>query len=75
LLAEFGLDADDPPDVPAEDELAARSRCRIGAVSARFSKRVPRSRVISQTPRAGRRLAVGARVAVTISKGKPRARR
>ena len=49
-----------------------RNRCRVGRVQRRFSASVKSGRVISQTPRAGRRLAVGAKVHVLVSKGKRR---
>lgn len=49
-----------------------RNRCKVGRVQRRFSGSVRSGRVISQTPRAGRRLAVGARVNVVVSKGKRR---
>ena len=48
-----------------------RNRCRVGRVQRRFS-RVRQGLVISQTPRAGRRLAVGTRVNLVVSKGKRR---
>jgi beta-lactam-binding protein with PASTA domain len=37
-----------------------------------FSSRIKAGRVVSQTPRAGARLAVGARVHLMVSKGKRR---
>ena len=48
-----------------------RNRCRVGRIERRFSG-AKAGRVIAQRPRAGRRLAVGARVNVVVSKGKRR---
>lgn len=47
-------------------------RCSLGRVRKAFSARVRAGRVISQTPRAGTRLAAGARVNLVVSKGKRR---
>jgi hypothetical protein len=49
-----------------------RGGCRVGRVRMTFSSRIKAGRVVSQTPRAGARLAVGARVHLTVSKGKRR---
>ena len=49
-----------------------RGNCRVGRVRMTFSSRVKAGRVVSQTPRAGRRLAAGARVNLLVSKGKRR---
>jgi hypothetical protein len=49
-----------------------RGRCRVGRIRTTFSSRVRAGRVVAQTPRAGARLAVGAGVHLTISKGKRR---
>ena len=49
-----------------------RGGCRVGQIRRTFSNRVKAGRVVSQTPRAGRQLAVGARVHLTVSKGKRR---
>jgi hypothetical protein len=49
-----------------------RNRCRMGRIQRKFSGNVQAGRVVSQTPRAGRRLAVGARINVVVSKGKRR---
>lgn len=49
-----------------------RNHCRLGRVQRRFSNGVAVGRVISQTPRAGRRLAAGTRVHLVLSKGKRR---
>lgn len=43
--------------------------CRLGAVRGTFS-RVPRGRVVTQSPKAGTRLVAGGRVALVVSKGK-----
>ena len=47
----------------------ARARCRVGRVTLRTSKRVTKGRVVSQTPRPGARLPVGAKVTLAVSKG------
>lgn len=49
-----------------------RNHCRVGRVRRIFSGRTKAGRVVSQTPRAGRRLPVGARINVVLSKGKRR---
>lgn len=49
-----------------------RGHCRVGRIRRTFSNRVKVGRVVSQTPGAGARLAVGARVHLTVSKGKRR---
>jgi len=49
-----------------------RNQCRVGRIQRRFSNRAKTGRVIAQTPRAGRRLAVGTRVHIVVSKGKRR---
>ena len=43
--------------------------CRSGRITHKFSSRRLKNRVIKQSPRAGRRLANGARVNLTIGKG------
>ena len=48
-----------------------RNHCRVGRIERRFSS-AKAGRVIAQRPRAGRRLAVGARVHIVVSKGKRR---
>ena len=49
-----------------------RGHCRVGQIRRMFSSRVKAGRVVSQTPRAGARLAVGARVHLMVSKGQRR---
>ena len=46
-----------------------RARCRVGRVTRRFSSRRKRGKVIAQSPRAGRRFAVGHRVNLVVGKG------
>jgi hypothetical protein len=63
------------PQVRGKSVRAARAAikrggCRVGRVRMTFSARVKAGRVVSQTPRAGRRLAAGARVKLLVSKGK-----
>jgi uncharacterized delta-60 repeat protein len=50
----------------------ARSYCRLGSVSKRFSSKVPPGGVISTTPAPGARLPGGAKIHLVVSKGKPR---
>jgi serralysin len=52
----------------------ARGRCAVGRVMRRFSKRMKKGRVISQSRRPGLRLPVGSRVNLVLSKGRPRSR-
>ena len=49
-----------------------RGHCKVGRVRMVFSNRVAAGRVVSQTPRGGKRLAVGSRVHLVVSKGKRR---
>jgi hypothetical protein len=51
--------------------LLARGGCRLGRVGRAFSVRVRRGRVVVQRPRARLRLARGARVHLTVSRGSP----
>jgi parallel beta-helix repeat protein len=46
----------------------ARAGCKLGTVRSRYSK-ARKGRVISQSPRAGRRVAAGTKVSVLLSKG------
>jgi beta-lactam-binding protein with PASTA domain len=46
--------------------------CRVGRVVRVGSVVVPRRRVLSQRPAAGRRLPVGARVELVVSSGSPK---
>jgi uncharacterized delta-60 repeat protein len=50
----------------------ARSYCRRGPVSKRFSSKVARGRVISTAPATGARLPGGAKIQLVVSKGKSR---
>ena len=49
-----------------------RARCTVGKVTRKPSGRVKRGRVISQSPRAGRLLPVGAKVRLIVSGGRHR---
>jgi hypothetical protein len=55
--------------VVAARRALARARCRLGRVR-RAHSRVRRGRIISQSRRAGRRLPVGTRVNVVVSRGR-----
>ena len=50
----------------------ANNRCRLGKVRRAFSRKVRKGRVISQSPRPGRRLVDGAKVKVVVSRGHKR---
>jgi uncharacterized delta-60 repeat protein len=50
----------------------ANNRCRLGNVRRAYSRRVKKGRVISQSPRPGKRLADGAKVKVVVSRGRKR---
>jgi hypothetical protein len=43
--------------------------CRVGTIKRAFSKKVKKGRVISQKPKAGKRLKHGAKVSLVVSKG------
>jgi PKD repeat protein len=53
----------------AKTRLAA-NHCRLGRVTRAYSKTVKKSRILAQTPPAGRKLANGAKVNVVLSRGK-----
>ncbi len=50
--------------------MVGRNRCRVGRVRQAYSRRLRRGVVLGQTPRAGRRLRIGARVQLVVSRGK-----
>jgi Ca2+-binding RTX toxin-like protein len=50
----------------------AKGRCRVGKITRRPSRVVPRGRVLAQKPKAGRRRPVGTRVNLTVSSGRRR---
>jgi hypothetical protein len=65
------------PDVRGRKLGGARSAlkaggCRLGRVRSAFSSKVPRGRVVSQTPRGGWELPLRSRVGVSVSKGRKR---
>jgi hypothetical protein len=57
------------PLAKAKRRIAA-AHCRTGAVAKARSKTVPKGRVISQKPPAGKKLAAGSRVKLVVSRGK-----
>jgi hypothetical protein len=60
----------------AQAKASIRShRCRVGAIRSATSRLAAKGRVIGQSPRAGRRLPVGSRVNLVISKGAGRTTR
>lgn len=52
-----------------------RSKCRLGKVKRRHSRKVPQGKVISQAPKAGKQVAGGAKVTIVVSSGPPGPRR
>jgi hypothetical protein len=46
-----------------------RSDCRLGKVKRRHSKKMAKGRVLSQTPKAGKQVAAGAKVMIVVSSG------
>jgi hypothetical protein len=52
-----------------------RSPCKLGKVKRRPSKKVPKGKVVSQRPKAGKQVAAGAQVTVVVSSGPPPRRR
>jgi beta-lactam-binding protein with PASTA domain len=46
--------------------------CRVGKITRKASANTKRNRVLRQSPRAGRRLANGARVDLTVGNGRQR---
>ena len=59
----------------AAKKVIRRSPCRLGKVKRRPSKKVPKGKVLSQTPKAGKQVAAGAKVTIVVSSGPPRSRR
>lgn len=47
------------------------SACKAGKVKRRHSRKVPKGKVISQTPKAGKSVAAGTKVKVVVSSGPP----
>jgi uncharacterized delta-60 repeat protein len=60
--------------VPQAKRLLRRAYCSAGRITRAFSSNLKRGRVISQTPKAGMRRAVWAKVTLKISKGMPKQR-
>jgi len=63
------------PNVKRKPLAAAKRRiaaahCRVGKVTKAKSKTIPKGRVISQKPRAGKKLAPGSKVKLVVSRGK-----
>jgi hypothetical protein len=55
--------------LPAAERALRRAHCRVGRIKHVSSKKLARGRVMGTTPHAGRRLAPGAKVALSVSKG------
>ena len=55
--------------LPAAERALRRAHCRVGKIKHVNSKKIARGHVMSTTPHAGRRLAAGAKVALSVSKG------
>jgi len=52
-----------------------RAHCKVGKVKKRYSRRVRKGRVISESPKAHRRLAAHAKVNLVVSRGRRPRRR
>ena len=50
--------------------MIAAAHCRTGTVTKAKSKTVPKGRVIAQAPKAGKKLASGAKVRLVVSRGR-----
>lgn len=59
----------------AAKKAVRRSECRLGKVRRRHSGQVPKGKVVSQIPKAGKQVAAGAKVTVVVSSGPPPNRR
>ena len=55
--------------LPAAERALRRAHCRVGTIKHVSSTKLARGRVMGTTPRAGRRLAPGTKVALSVSKG------
>jgi hypothetical protein len=58
--------------LPVARRRLARTSCRLGRVGRAYSRKVRRGRIISQRPKAGRRLGYGTAVNVVLSRGRKR---
>jgi subtilisin family serine protease len=58
--------------VPAARQLLAARRCALGNITRKYSARVKKGRILSQTRRPGARLPRGTRVGVGVSRGRRR---
>jgi uncharacterized delta-60 repeat protein len=56
--------------VKAAKKAIKRAHCSVGKVTKAFSAKVKKGRVISQKPKAGKKLAPGAKVKLKVSKGR-----
>ena len=48
----------------------SRGHCRLGKLTKKYSAKVKKNRVISESPAAGRHLANGAKVNLVVSRGR-----
>jgi hypothetical protein len=55
--------------LPAAERALRRAHCRVGKIKHVTSRKIRSGRVMGTTPRAGRRLAAGAKVQLSVSKG------
>jgi Glucodextranase, domain B/PASTA domain len=55
--------------LPAAERALRRAHCRVGKIKHVHSKKIAEGRVMGTTPRAGRRLAAGAKIQLSVSKG------
>jgi uncharacterized delta-60 repeat protein len=75
LARYLGVDQCSVPKVKGKTLTAAKrairkAHCSVGKVTKAFSGKVKKGRVISQKPKPGKKLAVGSKVKLTVSKGK-----
>ena len=47
-----------------------RSHCRVGKIAKKYSSKVKKNRVISESPAAGKRLSANAKVNLVVSRGR-----
>jgi beta-lactam-binding protein with PASTA domain len=55
--------------LPVAKKALVKGRCKLGKVTKAFSPKIKKGRIVKQGKRAGAKLANGAKVPVTLSKG------
>jgi hypothetical protein len=56
--------------LPAAEKAIRRAHCRVGKIKKKRSRKIRRGRVVGSSPPAGRKLAVGAKIELFVSKGR-----